>query len=398
MPYQGQIQKQAPEAAHKGRYEEQFVPDQRSFGIPNSLMQAAPITPPPGMPNCVMREIEAEPGSGLFSGRGFAPSRSAYEFHHTVRRESVSRPVNLSVPDGTIQRDPTKKGSSGSKNQPAAAAAATAEPQSDNEILQEQVNEELERARSIQYMFQSRASNEWVMNRLDEQIRSEEDPEISERLTVFRRRLGSAIPDLEKIQKELGDVSAQLTARKNAGRAPLRPVLILMRGLRRRLDEQVALFNEFDRLGRNPNALVEDFQTAEEGAAEAESQPAAAASDAPAAAAAAAAPPSYFAQGVTPGASAEDTAAAGALPTYFAQGVTPGASAEDTAAAAAPPSYFAQGVTPGASAEDTAASPAPPTYNAQEVSPRASAEDTHSEVSPKKRGLFSGFFHRGNKK
>ena len=90
MPYQGKKQQQAPEGNKKARPEEQFVPEQRTFGMPNSLMQAVPITPPSGTPN----------------RRGFDPSVGAHELYHIVRRESVYRPVSLSVPDGTIQREP----------------------------------------------------------------------------------------------------------------------------------------------------------------------------------------------------------------------------------------------------------------------------------------------------
>ena len=106
MPYQGKKQQQAPEGNKKARPEEQFVPEQRTFGMPNSLMQAVPITPPSGTPNSVMREMEAEERGALFRGRGFDPSVGAHELSHIVRRESVSRPVSLSVPDGTIQREP----------------------------------------------------------------------------------------------------------------------------------------------------------------------------------------------------------------------------------------------------------------------------------------------------
>ena len=60
MPYQGKKQQQAPEENKKARPEVQFVPEQRTFGMPNSLMQAVPMTPPSGTPNSVMREMDPE--------------------------------------------------------------------------------------------------------------------------------------------------------------------------------------------------------------------------------------------------------------------------------------------------------------------------------------------------
>ena len=108
MAYQDKQQAQNAKQDHKARPEEQFVPDQRSFGMPNSLMRAAPMVPPPGTPNSVMREMDPEDNSGvLFRSRGFDPSLGVHELSHTVRRESVSAPVRLSAPAGTIQRNPT---------------------------------------------------------------------------------------------------------------------------------------------------------------------------------------------------------------------------------------------------------------------------------------------------
>ena len=104
MPYQGKKQQQGPEEHKNARPEEQFVPEHRTFGMPNSLMQAVPITPPSGTPNSVMREMEAEESGALFRGRGFDPSVGAHELSHTVRRAAVPAPVSLSVPSGTIQR------------------------------------------------------------------------------------------------------------------------------------------------------------------------------------------------------------------------------------------------------------------------------------------------------
>ena len=114
MAYQDKQQAQNAKQDHKARPEEQFVPDQRSFGMPNSLMRAAPMVPPPGTPNSVMREMDPEDNSGgLFRSRGFDPSLGVHELSHTVRRESVSAPVRLSAPAGTIQRNPTRNNGSG---------------------------------------------------------------------------------------------------------------------------------------------------------------------------------------------------------------------------------------------------------------------------------------------
>ncbi len=103
MPYQGKMQQQAPEEHKKARPEEQFVPEQRTFGMPNSLMQAVPMAQP-GTPNSVMREMEPEERSALFRGRGFDPTVGAHELSHTVRREPAHGPVRQTVPSGTIQR------------------------------------------------------------------------------------------------------------------------------------------------------------------------------------------------------------------------------------------------------------------------------------------------------
>ena len=103
MPYQGKKQQQAPEEHKNARPEEQFVPEQRTFGMPNSLMQAVPMAQP-GTPNSVMREMDADDSGALFRGRGFDPSIGAHELSHTVRREPANGPVRQTVPSGTIQR------------------------------------------------------------------------------------------------------------------------------------------------------------------------------------------------------------------------------------------------------------------------------------------------------
>ncbi|MBQ6509357.1 MAG: DUF4157 domain-containing protein, partial [Flexilinea sp.] len=166
MAYQNEKQTQAAGQDESLRPEEQLVPEQRFSMLPNSLMMATPMTPPPGTPNSVMREMldpqipsaEAEAdrlsagirhgtpdsvrkemgkrlgsdfssvrfhtgpesirrnrsmgsvaytrGSDIFFGsRGFDPSVGAHELVHTVQQGAVSGHVSQSVPYGTIQRN-----------------------------------------------------------------------------------------------------------------------------------------------------------------------------------------------------------------------------------------------------------------------------------------------------
>lgn len=105
MPYQDKQKTQNPGQRSLVRPEEQFVPEQHSFGMPNSVRMSIPVSPP-GTPNSVMREMEAEDRGALFRGRGFDSSLGVHELSHTVRRASVLGPVRQTVPSGTIQRDP----------------------------------------------------------------------------------------------------------------------------------------------------------------------------------------------------------------------------------------------------------------------------------------------------
>ncbi|MBQ6480692.1 MAG: DUF4157 domain-containing protein [Anaerolineaceae bacterium] len=165
MADQNEKQTQAPEREQKARPEEQFVPEQGSFGLPNSLMMMGIPLPPSGTPNSVMRELldpqipDAEEeadrlsrgirygtpnsvrrqmgsrlgsdfssvkfhtdsesirrndfmgsraytrGRDVYFGRdGFDPSVGAHELVHTVQQNAVSGTVSLQVPFGTVQR------------------------------------------------------------------------------------------------------------------------------------------------------------------------------------------------------------------------------------------------------------------------------------------------------
>ena len=68
MAYQNDKRNQAPEQDEKQRPEEELAREQQSFGLPNSMMMAIPMTPPPGTPNSVMREMldENAPEDGAF--------------------------------------------------------------------------------------------------------------------------------------------------------------------------------------------------------------------------------------------------------------------------------------------------------------------------------------------
>ncbi len=165
MAVQGEKQTKAPGREQNVRPEEQFVPEQAAFGLPNSFLAAAPLPPPPGTPNSVMREMltdrqipEAEDeadrlsagirygtpdsvrqqmghrlgadfssvrfhsnsesihrneslgaraytrGSDVFFGRGgFDPSVAAHELVHTVQQQAVPGHVSQSVSFGAVQ-------------------------------------------------------------------------------------------------------------------------------------------------------------------------------------------------------------------------------------------------------------------------------------------------------
>ena len=59
MAYQNEKQAQKPKQYEKQCPEEQRIPEQAYFGMPNSSLMAMPV-PPPGMPNSVMREMLSE--------------------------------------------------------------------------------------------------------------------------------------------------------------------------------------------------------------------------------------------------------------------------------------------------------------------------------------------------
>ncbi len=66
MAYWNDKQTQGSEQDEKKRPEEELVREQNSFGLPNSLMMAMPMTPPPGMPNSVMREMMGNADAEIF--------------------------------------------------------------------------------------------------------------------------------------------------------------------------------------------------------------------------------------------------------------------------------------------------------------------------------------------
>ena len=87
--------------SHRPIFEDRLLPFGRLRDLPSRIADADVVI----VSKCP-REMEAEERGALFRGRGFDPSVGAHELSHIVRRESVSRPVSLSVPDGTIQREP----------------------------------------------------------------------------------------------------------------------------------------------------------------------------------------------------------------------------------------------------------------------------------------------------
>ncbi|MBQ6517345.1 MAG: hypothetical protein IJI14_01410, partial [Anaerolineaceae bacterium] len=164
MANTGEKQARPKEQQEQTQPEEQFVPEQVSFVIPNSLAADMPVPPPPGTPNSVMREMldprilseernhqpavvspgtpnsvmremENHPGAdpsaiqshgnsqGIFrneagdsdtysrdnsvrSCRGGASfSAAVHELGHATRRNSFSARVSRSVLSGTIQRE-----------------------------------------------------------------------------------------------------------------------------------------------------------------------------------------------------------------------------------------------------------------------------------------------------
>jgi len=164
MSYQNEKQTQGIPDEEKASPEERFVPDRRSFVVPNSLMMSLPTAPPPGTPNCVMREMLSDResaaedeanrlSSGILSGTpnsvrkemgrrlgadfsavrfhtgpesirknesigsraftrgndvwfgrgGFDPVVGAHELVHTVQQRAIPGNVSRAVPTGTVQ-------------------------------------------------------------------------------------------------------------------------------------------------------------------------------------------------------------------------------------------------------------------------------------------------------
>ena len=103
MPYQNRQQRQIYRNNGKGFSGEQFVSEQDPFGMPNSLMISMPMAAS-GVPNSVMREMEAEDSGGSYRSRGFSRAAGAYMPAHTDREKPIPGPVSLSAPTGTVQR------------------------------------------------------------------------------------------------------------------------------------------------------------------------------------------------------------------------------------------------------------------------------------------------------
>ena len=133
MAFENDKQSQTPEQDEKQRPEEELVRDRQSFGLPNSLMMVMPMTPPPGTPNSVMREMMDDAEAGHFSGGyafgsiiavrsnrsmsagaslgegfsfggGFSAIESGHELNHTIRRSPAPSLFSRSASFNTIQR------------------------------------------------------------------------------------------------------------------------------------------------------------------------------------------------------------------------------------------------------------------------------------------------------
>ena len=125
MAYQNEKNTQAQGQGEQALPEEEFTPEQRTTGLPNSLIMSMPV-PPPGLPNSVMREMldEQIPGTksgsvsaGMYSGADdtvrrertggrFSPSGEPHELVHSpFRQQAASERVNLSVSGDTVQRE-----------------------------------------------------------------------------------------------------------------------------------------------------------------------------------------------------------------------------------------------------------------------------------------------------
>ncbi len=231
MPRQGQIRKQAPEEDKKGRPEGQFVPDQRSFGMPNSLMRAGMMTSPLGTPNSVMREMGPEDSGVLFGSRGFDRSAGAHELSHTVRRESVPSPVTRSVPSNTIQRDPPDE-------------------DEEEETVEEQLNATLHSAPMLLSIFEGDQRRIRIrINELRDQIAGVQDhPDVVGEMSDFVDRLENAVPNLREIIDHL--TAARKALQRNKDDAAAKSVV---RAETRRYREYVQVHNRYIGLERTPD-------------------------------------------------------------------------------------------------------------------------------------------------
>ena len=125
MAYQNEKNTQAQGQGEQALPEEEFTPEQRTAGLPNSLIMSMPV-PPPGLPNSVMREMldEQIPGTksgsvsaGMYSaaddtvrreraGGRFSPSGEPHELVHSpFRQQAASERVKLSVSGDMVQRE-----------------------------------------------------------------------------------------------------------------------------------------------------------------------------------------------------------------------------------------------------------------------------------------------------
>ncbi len=265
MPHQEQKIQQAPEENKKSRPEKQSVRGQRSYSMPNSLAGAVPMTPLPGMPNSVMREMDPEDSGVLFRGRGFDSSVGAHELSHTVRRQPAPAPVTRTVPSGTIQRDPD--------NEDEGAAAAEVPEGYEGLSLEEQLERTLSRSANIKMFFEGQEQMvHWRARQLTAEAASESDPDIEQEIRDFAERLDNAIPTLDQIIKDL--TKARENLKTNPGDADLKSIRRLVIDATKSQREHVRLFTKFSRLPAGDTNMaahlheikdeIDDFQEVED--------------------------------------------------------------------------------------------------------------------------------------
>ena len=327
MAYREKKQTQSPEENKKARPEEQFVPEQHSFGMPNSLLQAVPMTPPSGTPNSLMREMDAEVRGALFGGRGFDPTVGAHELSHTVRREPVPGPVSLSVPDGTIQRSSQangweknlRDGNDGGSILPAAAAAAPPVYEQLNAAADEKFRKNIHR--NVSHYLEEivvlqravRTPNfQWALNYHGKMTNEEKNPRKKAIKAKRTEKIAGLPEELDKLNTFFIEVLRKV---QDPQQHPLSIIDSMKMGEpspEKRLDNCKRLIEDLELL---EYVREDDMVTVENKEDEADQQPPTydqvtpGASDEPAAAAAAAAvsdaPPAYGDQD-TPGASEDD--------------------------------------------------------------------------------------------